>query len=910
MDDRWERIQDLFFDAAALPPGQRSAFLAGACGSDTALRSEVESLLEAEEGAGSFVESAIGRAATSLAAAAAEPAPRTVGAYRILKEIGRGGMGAVYLAERADQQYHKRVAIKLARFAGYGDFVHERFRHERQILASLEHQNIARLLDGGETADGMPYIVMEYVEGLPVTGYIEAHALDVRARLELFLSIAAAVQYAHRFLVIHRDLKPSNILVTAAGEPKLLDFGIAKLLEPGALQEAIMHTSTGMRLLTPDYASPEQVRGEPVTTASDVYSLGVVLYEMLSGVKPHRLKDYTPLEIDRAVCETETERPSTAAARTGVFHRLDPELDVIVLEAMHKDPARRYASVEHLADDIRRFLAGLPIQARRDSRAYRARKFLRRHRVASAAAALLVITLAGAAGVTSWQASVARQQARRAEMRFRQVRQLANRFLLDFDEQIRNLEGSTPARESLVKTASEYLDSLASEAGNDAELRAELATAYRKLGDVQGGPRGASLGRSEDALKSYRKSVEIGRGLFDAGVRDPSLLKQIIEAERMLGLLEHRLDQKDGDARYEKRLADSTLLAETLVKVKPDLDSQRTLASLYRELGERYADTNRATLAEQRYTQALPLYEKVRQLAPGARSDRGVALVTQRLADAKVMRGDLDSAQKLYRTSFDAFAALANAPKAGQTERRGLMAAHLSLGALLGDPLIPNLRLTSEAIEQTRAALAIAERLERADPANRTAKLDLAYTEAQHGRVLRSTQPESAVKHLRHAVSLAADVLSTSPADRVYLRHVLRYKTDLGVALAAARQAAESETILKAVTADLQGIDTPSASYDLIGAEARRELSALVRNVQPDEARRLTQQALDRVEKYLLDHSDSLEMLHHLSLLYESAAWFDSSYTKKARQLWADWPKHGTSGLFDRRRLEEVHARP
>lgn len=905
MDDRWERIQDLFIDAAALPPEKRPVFLDAACGADIGLRAEVESLLEAEEGAGSFVESAIGRAASTLAAGT-ESAPRTVGAYRILKEIGRGGMGAVYLAERADQQYRKRVAIKLARFAGYGDFVHERFRHERQILASLEHQNIARLLDGGETEDGMPYIVMEYVEGLPVTGYIEQQALGIRARLELFLKIAAAVQYAHRFLVIHRDLKPSNILVSAAGEPKLLDFGIAKLLEPGALNEAIMHTSTGMRLLTPDYASPEQVRGEPVTTASDVYSLGVVLYEMLTGVKPHRIKDYTPLEIDRAVCETETERPSAAAARTGTFQQLDAELDVIVLEAMHKDPARRYASVEHLADDIRRFLTGLPIQARRDSRAYRARKFLRRHRVASAAAALLVLTLAGAAGVTSWQASVARQQARRAEMRFRQVRQLANRFLLDFDEQIRNLEGSTPARESLVKTASEYLDSLASEAGNDAELRAELATAYRKLGDVQGGPRAASLGRSEDALKSYQKSVEIGRSLFDAGVRDPGLLKQIIEAERMLGLLEHRLHKTDGDAKYEKRLTDSTALAEALVKERPDLDSLRTLASLYRELGERYADSNRATLAEQRYTQALPIYEKVRQLAPGTRSDRGVALVTQRLADAKVMRGDMDTALKLYRTSFDAFAAMAKAPKAGQAERRGLMAAHLSLGALLGDPLIPNLRLSSDAIEQTGAALSIAEHLEQADPANRTAKLDLAYTAAQYGRVLRGTQPAVAVKHLRRAVALAGDVLSTSPADRVYLRHVLRYKTDLGVTLAAARNTEESSAILKAVTADLEAIDTPSAGYELIGAEARRELAALLRQAQPEEARQLTRQALERVEKYLLDHSDSLEMIHHLSLLYESAAWFDSSYMKKAHRLWDEWPKYGASSLFDRRRLEEL----
>ncbi|WP_321472209.1 serine/threonine-protein kinase [uncultured Paludibaculum sp.] len=906
MDDRWERIQDLFVAAAGLPSSERRTFLDEACGDDDLLRAEVESLLDAEQGAGGFVEEAFGRAAVKLAA----PGPRMVGAYRILKEIGRGGMGAVYLAERADQQYHKRVAIKMARFSGYGEFVHERFRHERQILATLEHPNIARLLDGGETDDGLPYIVMEYIEGRPVTDFAVEHALDVRARLELFLKIAAAVQYAHRFLVIHRDLKPSNILVTASGEPKLLDFGIAKLLEPGAMQEAIMHTSTGMRLLTPDYASPEQVRGESVTTASDVYSLGVVLYELLSGTKPHRLKDYTPLEIDRAVCEEETERPSTAAARTGAFSRLDAELDVIVLEAMHKDPARRYASVEHLADDLRRYLTGLPIQARRDSRAYRARKFLRRHRVASTAAALLVVTLVAAAGVTSWQASVARQQARRAEMRFRQVRQLANRFLFDFDEQIRNLEGSTPARESLVKTASEYLDSLATEAANDVELRTELALAYRKLGDVQGGPRSASLGRSSDALKSYRKSVEIGRGLFDAGIRNPELLQQIIEAERMLGLLEHRLREKDGDDQYERRLTESLTLAEALVEQRPDLASLRILASLYRELGERFADSNRAVLAEQRYAQALPVYEKVRTLAPGARSERGVALVTQRLGDAKVMRGDLDGALRFYRDALQRFSVLAQALKAGQAERRSVLSAHLSVGALLGDPLIPNLCLTADAIHHTGAALDIAEDLAGVDPANRTAKLDLAYTAAQYGRVLRSTQPDVAVRHLRRAVEVSAQVLATSPDDRVYQRHVLSFKTDLGAGLAAVRKTQESIAILKAVAADLDAVKDPSPSYRLIGAAARRELAAQLRLEQPDESRRLTLQALGQVEGYLLQHLDSLEMLQHLSALYEAAAWFDGSYTKKARQLWLDWPRHGTSSAFDHRRLKEIGGQP
>lgn len=908
MDARWTRIQDVFIAAAELPGTERSAFLKQACGADLDLRAEVESLLAAEDGAHSFVEGAFGQAVTTLTDVNIQPRNRTAGAYRILGEIGRGGMGAVYLAERADQQFRKQVAIKLARFAGNGEFLLERFRHERQILATLEHPNIARLLDGGETEDGVPYIVMEYIQGRPLTEYIREHGLSLPERLKLFLKIAGAVQYAHRFLVIHRDLKPGNILVTESGDPKLLDFGIAKLLEPGAMGEAIMYTSTGMHLLTPDYASPEQVRGEPVTTASDVYSLGAVLFEMLTGAKPHRIRDYTPIEIDRAVCQTETERPSEVAARKEVPSHIDSELDVVVLEAMHKDPARRYASVEHLADDIRRYLDGRPILARGDSRAYRARKFVIRHRVAATAAALVFVSLLAAIAGTSWQASVARKEARRAEVRFRQVRQLANRFLLDFDEQIRNLEGSTPAREALVSTARQYLNSLAVEAGKDNELRTELAIAYRKLGEVEGGPRAASLGRSHDALRSYTKSLEIGRDLFNTGMRDPILLETIIESERMLGLLEHRLIADGGDAKYEQRLSESARLAEILVEKQREVRTLRILASIYRELGERFADTNRAMLAEQRYTQALPIYQEVRRLAPEPRSDDGLFLMTQRLGDAKVMRGDIEAAVLLYRTALAGFQRLAGLPKAGQRERRRLMAAHLSLGALFGDSQIPNLGQTSDAIDQTRAGLDIAERLERADPANRTAKLDLAYTVAQYGRVLRARDPAEASAHLRRAIALAEQVWAASPKDHVYLRHVLRYKTDLGITLAGDSRPASGVALLEAVVRDIDGMQAPPFAFTLIGAEALRESSLAIRRTRPVEARRMALEAVNRVESYLLRRLDSIEMADDLSLFYQAAAHFEPGFANKARQLWIEWPKRGHSSNFDRRRLEEINA--
>src|SRR5204863_9694351 len=285
---------------------------------------------------------------------------RRVGSYRVVREVGRGGMGAVYLAERADSAFHKRVAVKVVKRGMDTDFILRRFRHERQILASFDHPNIARLLDGGTTEEGLPYFVMEYVEGLPIDASCDTQALSIIERLKLFRHVCAAVTYAHRHTVIHRDIKPSNILVTSDGTPKLLDFGIAKILQPGGGPEALM-TMTGVRPMTPEYASPEQVRGEPVTTASDVYSLGIVLYELLVGRSPYRFTSRSPLDVAREITDTEPPRPSTAVAGgkdlkfdpTGVRNSkaLKGDLDTIVLMALRKEPERRYRSVEQFSED-------------------------------------------------------------------------------------------------------------------------------------------------------------------------------------------------------------------------------------------------------------------------------------------------------------------------------------------------------------------------------------------------------------------------------------------------------------------------------------------------------------------------------------------------------------------------------
>ena len=525
--ERWQRLQNLFHDALERAPDDRAAFLTAACGDDTQLRAEVERLLRADEQASRFVSDAA--ADVERVAATMPPDGRQIGAYRIVRELGRGGMGTVYLGERADAQFEMRVAIKLIKRGMDTEAVLQRFRHERQILAGLEHPNIARLLDGGTTDEGVPYFVMEYVDGQPIDEYCRAHALSLTERLRLFRRVCAAVFYAHQHLVVHRDLKPSNILVTSDGVPKLLDFGIARLLDSGD-DTATAATAFGAHAMTPQYASPEQLRGERVTTVSDVYALGVLLYELLAGARPYELTGKSADEGRHIVADTDVVKPSAMAARRGdepIARRLRGDLDAIVTTAMRKDPAERYGSVALFDDDVRRHIEGLPVIARGDSWTYRTARFVRRRKVGVAAAAAIVVTLVGGVIATTWQARVARAERQtaereraRAERRFADVRRLSTSFLFEFHDAIATLPGSTPARLLVVTKALEYLDSLAAEAGNDRELQQELAVAYDRVGDVQGNPAAANLGDAAGAIKSYEKAAAIRRTLA-ADAPDP-----------------------------------------------------------------------------------------------------------------------------------------------------------------------------------------------------------------------------------------------------------------------------------------------------------------------------------------------------------------------------------------------------
>ncbi|HYJ47567.1 MAG TPA: serine/threonine-protein kinase, partial [Pyrinomonadaceae bacterium] len=401
--ERWKKIEDVFQTAVDLPEVERHRYIAEACAGDEELREQVEVLVTQHDEAGDFIEApALAITDFRNAATPAADSPTTdtyedpvigrhVGAYRVVREIGRGGMGAVYLAERADSEFRRRVAIKLIKRGMDTDFILRRFRKERQILASLDHPNIARLLDGGTTDDGLPYFVMEYIEGLPIYRFCDEHRLTIPERLRLFRQVCDAVHYAHRHMVIHRDIKPSNIQVTSDGVPKLLDFGIAKLLNPEIADITFDPTATAMRLMTPEYASPEQVEGHAVTTTTDVYSLGVLLYELLTGHRPYSFFNRSPHEIARVICEEKPTHPSVVIARPydllpvqtpgvetatleylfisrgATVERLQKELagdlDNIVMKALRKEPDDRYQSVENLREDITHFIEGRPVSA-------------------------------------------------------------------------------------------------------------------------------------------------------------------------------------------------------------------------------------------------------------------------------------------------------------------------------------------------------------------------------------------------------------------------------------------------------------------------------------------------------------------------------------------------------------------
>ncbi len=494
--EQWERVSELFEIAVALPPGQREAFLRKTAGEAPTLYAELAPLLAAHEETGEFLSGPDWQALPSAVGfGPLVSAGSMVGPYRVIEEFGRGGMAVVYLAERNDGQFDQQVALKLIRPGGDSEEFVRRFEQERQILALLNHPNIARLLDGGLSEDGRPYFAMEYVQGVPIDRYCDERCLSVDERIQLIMTVGQAVQHAHGQLIVHRDIKPSNILVSAEGQPKLLDFGIAKLTDPQGASYAAPATRTQQRLMTPEYASPEQVTGAPVTVATDVYQLGALAYELLTGQRTLQLRDRTAGEVERAICEQEPPRPSDAISRrsdqydtdalsqarrttpAALRGKLRGDLDNIVLKALAKEPRQRYPSAASLVDDLERFRSNEPVRARKPTWAYRTSRFVSRHRLGVLAGSLVFASLVAGLIGTAWQAQIARAQAAKSET--------AIEFLVGVFE-----TADPEAEPDRDITAREVLDRgaerLANELREQPEVHAELMNAvgriYRNIG--------------------------------------------------------------------------------------------------------------------------------------------------------------------------------------------------------------------------------------------------------------------------------------------------------------------------------------------------------------------------------------------------------------------------------------------
>jgi serine/threonine-protein kinase len=532
--ERWKRVEAIVAAALELEASSREAFLTHECGDDSSLRSEVDGILKGEGLASAF----LGGVADLQDTPVGDDDPRTngplldstIGPYRIHRLIGSGGMGVVYLVDRADDEYEQKAALKLLHRGMTSPTYTRRFRTERQILAVLEHPNIARLLDGGTTEDGRPFLVMEYVEGSPIDEYCDEHLLDLGERIELFLDVCSAVSFAHRNLVVHRDIKPSNILVNADGSPKLLDFGIAKLLDASAIPGGGEQTRTGFRPMSPPYASPEQFRGGAITTGSDVYSLGVVLYKLLTGALPRHFDDHTPAGIEKSLRREPVTPSATVRRINGIppvpHRRLRGDLDAIVLKALREEPERRYASVAELVGDLRRYLKRLPVSARQGSFGYRASRFLRRNALAVAASAL-VSTIAIGSAVTLYQ------QNRRITYQRDRAESLASfsSGLLSIDHMAWALNPQREVTTQLWKNISEAENSLSEDPPTRADQLMLLSRGHFSLGSIN-----TSADFAAESLRIKRNTL---------GVEHPSL-RPLMNDLGFLRCLQGRLDEAGG----------------------------------------------------------------------------------------------------------------------------------------------------------------------------------------------------------------------------------------------------------------------------------------------------------------------------------------------------------------------------
>ena len=771
----WADAKRIFSDALDLPREQRDAFVASACGAGSALLGEVQSLLAWHDQSTGFLEEPAAR----LQSLGLTPAGHvnlvgtTLGAWRVDSFVGAGGMGVVYRAERADAAFKRQVALKVIRPGSDCDGIVRRFQAERETLAALDHPNIARLLDGGTTPDGQPYFVMEFIEGVPIDGYCDELRLPIAKRLQLFHSVCAGVQYAHENLVVHRDIKPDNILVTRDGTPKLLDFGVAKLVAGGAALVDDGGAATWM--MTPDYASPEQLGGRASTIATDVYSLGVLLYVLLTGDRPYRLQSVTPVEIERELLDRVRIPPSRmalsgpraeaaanerATTPERLARQLRGDLDAIVLRAMGREPASRYSSVNQITQDLELHRRHYPVVARERYAAYVAGRFVQRHLTAIGVAAVLAAAIIGGVGAALWQAARATEARALAERRFADVRDLAGSFMFEIYDALDSVPGTTPARELIVQKAVEYLESLAEESAGDIGLQQELSRAFVRVGDVQGNPTAANLGDATGALRSYGRAMVIAEGVRGTAPGDADAARTLALARRrradvlaLTGAKAEALVDLEKSSQLYLGLADSR---------RATLDDKLEAGIAHLKLGDLLGNPNfenlgRAEDASGEYERALATFRRLQAEAPDDwRMRRFVGITLERQGTLHEQARDWDTAEQAYQESYQVRRALASERPAHRDVVRDMGVALEKLGNVRGAR-----SGSADAVPSYREALAVFERLARVDPSDANAARTVAISREKLGGALRKVGDRAeAIRMLEAARATHRDLVS------------------------------------------------------------------------------------------------------------------------------------------------------
>ena len=695
-------VATLFGELSGVPPYERERYYAAHSISED-VRREVESLIAFDSGAPleNIVHKAVG-----LAFQEPVSGGDYCGPFQLLRLIGRGGMGVVYLAERVDGEVRQRVAVKLLRASLDSTAARQRFLQERQILAHLAHPNIARLVDAGHRADGYPYLVMEYIEGQPID--VHCRDLSVREKVAMMAAVCDAIASAHQKLVVHRDLKPGNILVDGAGHPRVLDFGIAKLMDESDA------TQTMERRLTPEYASPEQIRGETVTTATDIYSLGAVLYKLLTGKPPDRDKLSPP--------------SATCPAAKG-------DLDAVVVKALRAEPEERYTTADKLAEDLRAWLHHRAVAARYAERWYRARRQLRRYWALAAAGAIAAASLVGGLVIVRAERDIAQQ-------RFADVRKLANEFFV-VEKEMEGLAGSTALRERMVKTSIQYLEGLTKRAGKDWKLKAEIAAGYRKAAEAQGITRGVNLGRPADAEESLRKAAALLAEIEAAAPGDRAVLHDRIELVELESRLEYgRKNLKALDAKLAEL---QTLLTRYESSAKEDPGEWQFVGKVYESMAISARELNRIALPMRFARRSVELQRKL------AAVDRSHA-ARGRLANALsayggLLRasGDIAGAVDTYREALAVYQLMAAANPDHYITQLNIANTHAAIGRNLGDPLGPSLRQTEEAKSHLEESLRIGRRLMALDANERQVRFNHSVAAWRLGDMLRARDPRAAL---------------------------------------------------------------------------------------------------------------------------------------------------------------------